>query len=78
MTSYTPIRIVMPVVSYLIDNWRQVFEVVIAAHAVALMVVNLTPTPKDDRAVGAIGAALPKLYRALEILAGIVLPMAKR
>jgi hypothetical protein len=42
------------------------------------MIVNLTPTPKDDRAVGAIGAALPKLYRALEILAGIVLPMAKR
>lgn len=68
----------MPIVSYLIDNRRELFEVVIAAHAVAMLVVNLTPTPKDNEAVGAAGAVIPKLYRALEMLAGIVLPMAKR
>lgn len=68
----------MPIISYLIDNRRELFEVVIAAHAVAMLVVNLTPTPKDNEAVGAAGAVIPKLYRALEMLAGIVLPMAKR
>lgn len=68
----------MPIVSYLIDNRRELFEVVIAAHAVAMLIVNLTPTPKDNAAVGAAGAVIPKLYRALEMLAGIVLPMAKR
>lgn len=68
----------MPIVSYLIDNRRELFEVVIAAHAVAMLIVNLTPTPKDNEAVGAAGAVIPKLYRALEMLAGIVLPMAKR
>ena len=68
----------MPIISYLIDNRRELFEVVIAAHAVAMLIVNLTPTPKDNEAVGAAGAVIPKLYRALEMLAGIVLPMAKR
>lgn len=68
----------MPIVSYLIDNRRELFEVVIAVHAVAVLIVNLTPTPKDNEAVGAAGAVIPKLYRAVEMLAGIVLPMAKR
>lgn len=68
----------MPIVSYLIDNRRELFEVVIAVHAVAMLIVNLTPTPKDNEAVGAAGAVIPKLYRAVEMLAGIVFPMAKR
>jgi hypothetical protein len=68
----------VPVISYLIDNRRELFELAIAVHAVAVLIVNLTPTPRDDEAAGAIGAILPKAYKALEILAGIVLPMAKR
>jgi hypothetical protein len=68
----------VPVISYLIDNRRELFELAIAVHAVAVLVVNLTPTPRDDAAAGAIGAIIPKVYKALEILAGIVLPMAKR
>ena len=68
----------MPVISYLIDNRRELFEVVLAVHAVAMLIVNLTPSPKDDEAAGAVGAILPKLYRALEVLAGIVFPIAKR
>ena len=51
---------------------------VLAIHAVALLIVNLTPTPRDNEAAGAAGAVIPKLYQALEVLAGIVLPMAKR
>lgn len=68
----------MPVISYLIDNRRELFEVVLAVHAVAILIVNLTPSPKDDEAAGAVGAVLPKLYKALEVLAGIILPTAKR
>lgn len=36
-----------------------------AAHALALFVVNLTPTPKDDTLVA-------KVYRVVEWVAGIV------
>ncbi len=68
----------MPIISYLIDNRRELFEIAIAVHAVAMLIVNLTPTPRDDETAGAIGAIIPRAYKALEILAGIVLPMAKR
>jgi len=38
--------------------------VVFALHALAVAVVNLTPTPKDD-------AVVAKAYRVIEFLAGI-------
>ncbi len=68
----------MPIISYLIDNRRDLFEVAIAAHATAVLIVNLTPTPKDDAAAGAAGVMIRQAYRALEILAGLVFPLAKR
>lgn len=52
--------------------------VAIAVHGAAVAIVNLTPTPKDDEALGAVSRAAVKLYRAIEILAGIVSPLAKR
>lgn len=42
-----------------------VLTTVVAAHAVALLVVNLTPTPKDD-------AFVKKFYTVVEWVAGIV------
>ncbi len=68
----------MQILSYLVDNHRALFEIAMAAHAVAMLVVNLTPSPKDNEAVGAAGVAMRQFYRALEILAGIVSPLAKR
>jgi hypothetical protein len=68
----------VPVISYLIDNRRELFEIAIAAHATAVLIVNLTPTPKDDAAAGAAGVMISTAYRALEILAGLVFPLAKR
>lgn len=53
-------------------------DLAIALHGVALIIVNLTPSPKDDEALGTISAIAVKLYRVLEIAAGIVLPNAKR
>jgi hypothetical protein len=50
----------------------------IALHGVALVIVNLTPTPKDDEALGTLSVLAVKSYRVLELLAGIVTPLAKR
>lgn len=61
----------MLIVRYIITHHQELLEVAIAAHATATLVVNLTPTPRDDQ-------ALAQFYRALEILAGIITPMAKR
>lgn len=68
----------MPVISYLIDNRRELFEIAIAAHATAMLIVNLTPSPKDDEAAGAAGVVIRQAYRSLEMLAGLVSPLAKR
>jgi len=45
--------------------------VLVAVHGLALAIVNITPTPKDDEMVG-------KVYRAIEILAGLIGPLSKR
>lgn len=68
----------MNLFTYLLDHRRELFEIAIAAHATAALVVNLTPTPRDDEAVGSAGAMIRQAYRALEILGGIVTPLAKR
>jgi len=46
-------------------NLTGYFEVVIALHALAVAIVNLTPTPKDD-------AVVAKVYRVIEFAAGIL------
>ena len=56
----------------------QYIALAIAIHGVALIIVNLTPTPKDDEALDTISRLAVRLYRAVEILAGIVGPLAKR
>jgi hypothetical protein len=50
----------------------------IAIHGVAVVVVNLTPSPKDNEALDNYSRLAVKLYRAIEILAGIISPLAKR
>ena len=63
---------------WITGNMRELFEIALAVHAVAVLIVNLTPTPKDDEAVDTAGAMLRQAYRALEILAGVVTPLVKR
>lgn len=46
-------------------------EVFLAAHGLALVIVNLTKTPKDNEAVA-------KLYKLIEVVAGIISPRAKK
>ncbi len=50
----------------------------VAIHGVALVVVNMTPTPKDNKALNEYTRLLVKLYRVIEVMAGIVSPKVKR
>lgn len=45
--------------------------VAIAVHGAAVAIVNITPTPKDNEALGTIQRIAVKAYRAIELLAGI-------
>jgi hypothetical protein len=61
-----------------IDRIPDYIALALALHGVAMVIVNLTPTPKDNEALGTISTLAVRSYRALEILAGIVTPLAKR
>lgn len=58
-------------IHYLSENWAEVAGILGALHLLALAVVNATPTPKDDEIYG-------KLYKVIEVIAGIVTKTAKR
>ena len=57
-------------IDFVVSNWEGVMAVLLAVHALAIAVVNLTPTPKDDEVVA-------RIYRVIEILAGLVSQKAK-
>ena len=56
---------------YLINNWSEIVGIAGAVHLLALAIVNLTPTPKDDEIYG-------KAYKVIEKLAGIFSKVAKQ
>jgi hypothetical protein len=60
------------------DAIAQVLPALAATHALAVAIVNLTPTPKDNEALGAFHGWLVRAYRLVEIAAGILGPLAKR
>jgi hypothetical protein len=60
------------------DRIAEYIAVGIAVHGAALAIVNLTPTPKDNEYLGKYSRMAVKLYRAIEILAGVVSPLVKR
>lgn len=56
--------------AYVFANLPEIVAALFALHAAAVVIVNLTPTPKDD-------AYVAKFYRFVEILAGIVTKLSK-
>jgi hypothetical protein len=64
--------------SFLFEHSKTLLEAVALVHAAALLIVNITPTPKDDELLTTAGRLGGKAYRAIEILAGIVTPLVKR
>lgn len=61
----------METITWVLDHWSQVMAALVAAHFVAQVVVNLTSTPKDN-------ARLSRIYKAVEVAAGIVSRTAKQ
>lgn len=60
------------------DRLSDYVALAIALHGVALVIVNMTPTPKDNEALDNYRRLVVKTYRAVEIIAGIVSPRVKR
>ncbi len=57
-------------VTWITENLSGIVGVLVAVHAAAVAIVNLTPTPKDD-------AVVAKVYKYIEWLAGVVSKKAK-
>jgi hypothetical protein len=60
------------------DRIAEYIAVAIAVHGAAVAIVNLTPTPKDNETLSRYSRMAVKLYRAIEILAGVITPLVKR
>lgn len=60
-----------------VNEIRTVLEILVNLHVVAIIVVNLTKTPKAERA-SSTTTALGFVYRLVEIFAGLITPLAKR
>ena len=50
---------------------RDLLEIILALHGAAVLIVNLTDTPKDDDLIA-------RFYRGIELFAGIFTPLVKR
>jgi hypothetical protein len=57
-------------VEWIIANLEAILLAVLGTQALAQLIVNLTPTPRDDVWAG-------KVYRVVEVVAGLVTPRAK-
>lgn len=60
----------MELFALIIAKSPEIIAALFAIHAAALAIVNLTPTPDDNKVVA-------KYYRVIEVLAGIMTRMAK-
>ena len=53
------------------QNWAEIVAVAAAVHVIALAIVNLTPSKKDDEIYN-------RVYKIIEYAAGIYTRMAKK
>lgn len=60
------------------DKITDYVTLAVAVHGVAMVIVNLTPTPKDNEYLDGVAKVVVKVYRAVEILAGIISKKAKQ
>lgn len=60
------------------DRFADYIALAVAIHAIAVVIVNMTPTPKDNETLGDVARAVVKIYRAIEILAGLISKRAKQ
>jgi len=61
-----------------VDRAADYVALAIAIHGAAVVIVNMTPTPKDNAALDKYSRLMVKLYRVVEILAGVVSKRVKQ
>ncbi|MBM5817630.1 MAG: hypothetical protein FJ083_13900 [Cyanobacteria bacterium K_Offshore_surface_m2_239] len=59
------------------EHLRQLGSALLLMHLAAVVIVNMTPTPKDNEALDRYQRGIAFVYKLLEALAGVG-PMAKR
>jgi hypothetical protein len=57
---------------------QSITDVILALHGLAIVIINLTPTPKSKWDSTLVQFFLSKLYRIVEVFAGLFTPLAKR
>ncbi len=60
------------------DRAADYIALAVAIHGAAVVIVNMTPTPKDNIALDKYSRLMVKLYRVIEILAGVVSKRVKQ
>ncbi len=53
-------------------------QVAVDLHVLAILVINLTKTPQVKLKDGVRYTALSRIYRTIELIAGLITPLAKR
>lgn len=65
-----------------IHNFSKVFgeivEILMNLHLLALLIINVTRTPKDAFSEKTSYTSVNRLYRIIEFLAGLITPLAKK
>ena len=55
---------------WLTQNMNAIVAILLALHGLAVVIVNLTPTPADDKVLG-------KVYKLIELIGGLWTKRAK-
>jgi hypothetical protein len=58
-------------IHYISENWTDIVGILAAVHVLALAIVNVTPSKKDDELYN-------RLYKVIELFAGIITKTAKK
>ena len=56
---------------FIAKHASDMLQVVSLLHAAALVIVNITPTPRDNEILNGVQGSVKKGYRLIEIFAGI-------
>jgi len=65
-----------------IHNFSKTFggvvEILMNLHLLAILIINVTRTPKDAFSEKTSYTSINRLYRIIEFLAGLITPLAKK
>ena len=59
-------------------TFGEVVEILMNLHLLAILIINVTRTPKDAFSEKTSYTSINRLYRIIEFLAGLITPLAKK